>query len=238
VIAGQVYESDCWVNYKRYYYDAWWTPVRYSDGSIVSWDTAGMESGNDIIYDFTQLNNGNLVFVGKKKSFSSDIGGIWTFVTDSAGEHIFWEQQTKIIYKTDDGRALLPLSVCATPDSGFTVVGQDVCVDTTGGINAFAVHFRPAEPVVISKKPASSTLMKDLRTNITSPKVIFRAFGIGNSKLTIYYIAGKKIASLRSSTLSTGNTSFVLDRSRISNGVYSYSLSSNSGLITGRFVLK
>ncbi|HEX3018842.1 MAG TPA: T9SS type A sorting domain-containing protein, partial [Chitinispirillaceae bacterium] len=59
-----------------------------------------------------------------------------------------------------------------------------------------------------------------------------------NSAFTIYEIAGKKIASLRSSTLSTGNTSFVLDRSQISNGVYSYSLSSNSGLITGRFVLK
>ncbi|HEX3019020.1 MAG TPA: T9SS type A sorting domain-containing protein [Chitinispirillaceae bacterium] len=80
--------------------------------------------------------------------------------------------------------------------------------------------------------------MKDLRTNITCSKVIFRAFGIGNSKLTIYDIAGKKIANLRSSTLSTGNTSFVLDRSQISNGVYSYCLSSNSGLITGMFVLK
>ena len=238
VIIGQVYESDCWVNYQRYYHDAWWTPIRYNDGSIVSWDTAGMEAGNDIIYDFTQLNNGNLVFVGKKKNFSSDVGGIWTFITDSTGERILWEQQTKIIYKTDDGRAVLPLSVCATPDSGFTVVGQDACVETNGGYNGFAAHFRPAEPVAISNKPASAILMKKLRTIITSSRVIISVVGIGDGKLTIYNIAGKRIASLRSSDRTSGSSSYVLNRSRISNGVYSYHLSSNSGFITGRFVLK
>lgn len=51
-------------------------------------------------------------------------------------------------------------------------------------------------------------------------------------------IAGKKIASLRSSDRTSGSSSYVLNRSRISNGVYSYHLSSNSGFITGRFVLK
>ena len=95
---------------------------------------------SDGLYDFTQLNNGNLVFVGNKDNTSSDSGGIWTFVTDSIGKHLYWEKQTKVFYKKNDGRAVTPYSVCATPDGGFTVVGVDQCVDSLGGKNAFAVH--------------------------------------------------------------------------------------------------
>jgi hypothetical protein len=231
VIAGQVYESDCWVNYKRYYYDAWWTPVRYSDGSIVSWDTAGMEAGSDIIYDFTQLKSGNLVFVGNPQ-YVGGIQMLWVFVTDSTGKKLLWEKK----YAGPDSLHIQPYSVCATPDSGFTVVGWGAVVNNT---NALAMHFAPMVPVSNAPVISHSQTKPSVSTTITDSKMLFTYTGNAvNSAFTIYDIAGKKIASLRSSTLSTGNASFVLDRSRISNGVYSYSLSSNSGLITGRFVLK
>ncbi|HEX3019019.1 MAG TPA: T9SS type A sorting domain-containing protein [Chitinispirillaceae bacterium] len=231
VIAGQVYESDCWVNYKRYYYDAWWTPVRYSDGSIVSWDTAGIESGNDIIYDFTQLKSGNLVFVGNPQ-YVGGIQMLWVFVTDSTGKKLLWEKK----YEGPDSLHIQPYSVAATPDSGFTVVGWGAVVNNT---NAFAMHFIPMAPVPNKPVPCHLQAKPAVSTTIAGSRMLFTYTGnAANSAFTIYDIAGKKIASLRSSTLSTGNTSFVLDRSRISNGVYSYCLSSNSGLITGMFVLK
>ena len=141
IVAGQAYEGNCWTKYKTLYYDAWWSPVNYGSGLNTNWDTAGREGGSDGLYDFTQLNNGNLVFVGNKDNTSSDSGGIWTFVTDSTGKHLYWEKQTKVFYKKDDGRAVTPYSVCATPDGGFTVVGVDQCVDSLGGKNAFAAHF-------------------------------------------------------------------------------------------------
>ena len=231
VIIGQVYESDCWVNYQRYYYDAWWTPIRYTDGSIVSWDTAGIEAGSDVIYDFAQLESGNLVFVGNPQ-YVGGIQMLWVFVTDSTGEKILWEKK----YAGPDSLHIQPYSVAATPDSGFTVVGWGAVVNNT---NALAMHFVPMIAVpnthVISHDQPNPAVSK----TITSSRVLFiYTGGTLNSALTIYNIAGKKIASLRPSTPVSGNSSFLLDRSRISNGVYSYHLSSNSGLITGRFVLK
>ena len=238
VIIGQVYESDCWVNYQRYYHDAWWTPIRYNDGSIVSWDTAGMEAGNDIIYDFAQLVNGNLVFLGTKATVSRE--GIWVFVTDSTGEKFLWEKTVHLPGVDAGGFALttlLPLSVCATPDSGFTLVGDN---NTYGNNhNAFAMHFAPMVPVTNAPVINHSQPRPVMNTIITNSRVLFTCTGGSvNSVLAIYNIAGKRIASLRSSTSAIGSSSYVLNRSRISNGVYSYHLSSNSGLITGRFVLK
>jgi hypothetical protein len=150
IVAGQAYEGNCWVNYNRLYYDAWWSPFYISSGANTTWDTAGTQGGDDAVYDFTQLKSGNLVFVGKRGT--TTIGGVWAFVTDSTGANLLWEKQFPIPYRTADGRAPRPLSVCATPDSGFTVVGEYNCVDSIGGMNAFAAHFilRTASPTLVS----------------------------------------------------------------------------------------
>ena len=233
VIIGQVYESDCWVNYQRYYYDAWWTPVRYTDGSIVSWDTAGIEAGSDVIYDFAQLESGNLVFVGNPQ-YVGGIRMLWVFVTDSSGKNILWES----MYAGPDSLNITPYSVAATPDSGFTVVGSGSPVNNP---NAIAMHFIPVLPVFSSPVTSPKKILTVVRTTITNSRVLFTCTGGSvNSVLAIYNITGKKITSLRSSTSVSGNSSFVLDRSRISNGVYSYRFGSGDGLLVnaGKFVLK
>lgn len=125
MVAGQAYEGNCWKKYQRLEYDAWWSPISYAYGLNETWDTAGVQGASDKILDFTQLENGNIVFVGKKADYT--IGGIWAFVTDSTGKKILWERQFGIPYFHEDGRAPMPLSVCATSDNGFTVVGKYVC---------------------------------------------------------------------------------------------------------------
>jgi hypothetical protein len=75
LVAGQAYEGNCWTKYKTLYYDAWWTPISYAYGTASAWDTLGRQGGDDIIYDFTQLVNGNIVFVGSKSSIG-DVGGV------------------------------------------------------------------------------------------------------------------------------------------------------------------
>lgn len=85
---------------------------------------------DDALYDFAQLNDGNLVFVGNK---SNTTGGLWTFVTDSTGKNISWKIITKIKYLTSNGAAITTLSVCAIPDGGFTVAVSNNCRVDNGG---------------------------------------------------------------------------------------------------------
>jgi hypothetical protein len=148
LVAGMAYEGNCWTNYNTLYYDAWWSPI--SGGTRASWDTAGIQGANDYLYDFTQLVNGNLVFVGKNGN--TTVGGVWVFVTDSTGRNLLWQKQFLIPYRSADGRTPRPLSVCATSDTGFTVVGDYQCVDSLGAKNAFAAHFvmRTAAPTLVS----------------------------------------------------------------------------------------
>jgi hypothetical protein len=150
IVAGRAYEGNCWTNYNTLYYDAWWSPISPANGLNTTWDTAGAQGGDDDLLDFTQLVNGNVVFVGNKSPMRSS--GLWAFVTDSTGKTLLWEKQFNIPYRSNTGSNLLPLSVCATPDTGFTVVGEQFCPDSLGGTNAFAVHFvfRTAAPTLVS----------------------------------------------------------------------------------------
>jgi hypothetical protein len=69
-------------------------------------------------------------------------GALWTFVTDSTGSKILWEKSQLIPYKS---KSFTPtgISVCATSDSGFTVVGKINFPDELGGINGFIAHYVP-----------------------------------------------------------------------------------------------
>jgi len=78
---GQAYEEDCWDNWQRYYWDIWYSPISYPSGTNSRWLTAGVKRSNDIGYDFTQLVNGNLVFVGNRGDFNPS--AVWVLVTDS-----------------------------------------------------------------------------------------------------------------------------------------------------------
>ncbi|HEX2955813.1 MAG TPA: hypothetical protein VHO70_03215 [Chitinispirillaceae bacterium] len=85
------------------------------------------------------------MFVGR--CGNSATGCVWAFVTDSTGVNKLWKGQFRISYRTDNGRAPKALSVCATPDTGFTVAGEYTALTQLVG----AAHFVPA-PVVRNVK--------------------------------------------------------------------------------------
>jgi hypothetical protein len=230
VVMGQAYEGNCWTNYQKLYYDAWWSPIQYQSGLNVTWDTAGYQGGDDAVYDFTQLNDGNLVFVGIK-AYLQGIHTIWVFVTDSTGKKMLWEDQVGI-----STSGATPLSVCPTPDDGFTVVGAS---NNNGG-DAFAVHFVP--------KPASAIIFRHavLPSNsnveniaISERKVIFSFTGDGNSaaRLTIVNATGVTVALLARTSIQCGKNTLVWDCSRVPQGFYLYQLKVDGKTTTGKIIV-
>jgi hypothetical protein len=230
-VAGQTYEGNCWTNFKQLYFDAWWSPVSLLDGTNTTWDTAGFQGGNDQIYDFTQLNNGNLIFVGSRYSGP---GGIWTFVTDSSGKNVLWEKQTPVPYKADLGTSARAYSVCATPDGGFTVAGELILSDALGGHNAMAAHFVP-KPLAgvtrgVSVKTVSSTL---------SMRIMGKIFFVKSSvplalpfTVSVYDLAGKRIA------LQKGQEEISVDISKMAKGTYFVQVKNAGAIQTEKVVIE
>jgi hypothetical protein len=220
IVAGQAYEGNCWTHYSRYYWDAWWSPISMSSGLNTTWDTAGTQGGNDVINDFTQLKNGNLVFVGRK---SGSTGGVWAFVTDSIGKNLLWEKQFQITYKSEPPGAPLPLAVCATPDTGFTVVGEF-------SFNAFAAHFIPVAASGIHQKAPVSLQSTPIKAIVTKG---FLKFVIPDNitSLTIHNAAGKQIA------ISDNTNKTEYDITHVGNGIYFYHLTTLQKTYTGKIVI-
>jgi hypothetical protein len=198
MVIGQAYEGNCWTDYTKLYYDAWWSTLS-AGGSNNDWDTAGVQGANDKIYDVTQLLNGNLVFIGTKGTASDS--GLWAFVTDSIGKTILWERQYDLPGKDSTGgrfKNVLPFSVCAAPDSGFTVVGY---VNTPGNnYNACAFHFVPKPPVGVRnlREPLCATRVMQVQKR--GPIVQFEAAEGRTEQLAIeiFSVNGRCIAKLQS----------------------------------------
>jgi hypothetical protein len=228
MVAGQAYEGNCWNRYKQLYYDAWWTPISYAYGAPATRDTAGRAGGDEKLLDFTQLVTGKLAFVGIKD------GGVWTWVTDSTGKQILWEKQTLIRYRTDNGNDVTPLSINPSPDSGFTVVGQDICNDSNGAINAFAVHYIPKAPTAIKGSAEKRVMPYMVQSRVVGSKVIFAltAATILPNYLTIYNASGRVVANLVTTTPLTW------DCSHAGRGVYFYRIENTDGTYNGKVVVE
>jgi hypothetical protein len=237
MVLGQIHEGNCWTSYQKLYYDAWWAPFGYGTGSTTARDTAGWQRGDDIVYDFTQLTNGNIVIIGIKYFNYSTDGGIWTIVTDSTGNRTLWEKQTKIPYKTSDGRSILPVSVCATPDSGFSISGRYYCASEYGGSNGFVTHYVPKNPLVVSSRSGISRRSPGVSAAIIGSKFVIYCDDIQQYPgISIYNAAGRMIAgSLNNEIRKTGN-SFEWDFSKVCKGVYFYSISFDGHFITGNLI--
>lgn len=225
MVAGQAYEGNCWTRYQRLYFDAWWSPISYAYGTNETWDTAGTQGRSDVIYDFTQLIDGKLVFVGIKATPVDS--GLWVFVTDSTGKQILWEKQYNLPGRDAGGyelKTLLPLSVCATKDSGFTVVGDN---NTYGNNhNAFAMHFVPSEPITVTERSVLNQSNTAVKFKITGSKVVFTLPSSASLpvNLAVYNAAGKKIAAVENRNLNAGRNSLLWDYSGVGEGVYLYRL--------------
>ena len=233
MVAGQAYEGNCWTKFKQLYYDAWWSPISYAYGTNTAWDTAGFQGGSDAIYDFTQLDNGNLVFIGSR-AFGP--GGIWTFVTDSTGKRLLWEKQTPIPYQTDPGSSARGYSVCATPDGGFTVAGELVLTDALGGHNAMAAHFIPKPVSAVSRTNSALKSTHGFNVHIIGSRLIvsnnapLKSPGV----ITLFDITGKRIASQAVGTFR--ETPLQFDISKLSFGTYFVRVKSGSAAQTMKVV--
>lgn len=237
MVAGQAYEGNCWTKYNALYRDAWWSPISYAYGTNESWDTLGQQGGDDNIYDFTQLVDGNIVFVGKKSS-TAGLGGVWAFVTDSTGKSVLWEQQVNIPRGTTDGRAPKPLAVCANPDSGFTVAGEYACNDENGAMNAFVARFVPSAPANISRTGANNKRSADVNYTISGNRIIFKSgyFASRMVKLQMFNASGKMVAEVSRKDTDAG--SITLDCQRFARGVYYYKLNFGNGPVSGKLVVR
>ena len=234
MVAGQAYEGNCWVNYKSLHYDAWWSPIIYAYGANLTWDTAGIQGQSDIIYDFTQLIDGRLVFTGDNGK------GVWAIVTDSTGKKILWQGNSKLPGVDANGHALTtlrPLSVCATSDSGFTIVGDN---NTYGNNhNAFAMHWVPKAPLTIIKSPNRAVQNHFLQCTRSGAKVIFSFTTAIETlpQIMIFDAAGKRVAVLGNSVAATKGKSLVWNIENVVPGVYCYRAEVKESVIVGKFVI-
>jgi hypothetical protein len=236
MVAGQAYEGNCWKTYQHLYYDAWWTPVDYASGSNKTKDTTGLQGGDDILYDFNQLKNGNLVFIGTRHNVTTDIGGIWVFVTDSTGKKYLWGKQQQVVYKNDaaNGRSATGYSVCATDDGGFTVVGDLNLDDSSGRRNGLVAHFVP--------KPLSTVLSQSLKMQIPFKNVTIRQLAtklvvqtnmsIGNGyEASLFDISGKRIFKQK------GMKTVTFDMAGLSKGTYIVRMKSGERAESGKVIV-
>jgi hypothetical protein len=219
IVMGQAYEADCWTRYGKLYYDAWWSPIDYAGGLNTNWYTAGFSGGDDHLYDFTQLNNGNLVFVGNSSDYAT--GGVWVFVKDALGMQTLWQKQFRIPYKTADGRAPRPLSVCATTDSGFTVVGDYACNDSNGGVNALAAHFVP-KPItaVVLRSYSALKSVNGFNVHIAGTKLVVsgNVQNQARSEVSLFDVTGKRVAM--QALGAKGSSPLSIDISKLARGMY------------------
>jgi hypothetical protein len=187
---------------------------------------------NDIVYDFTQLVSGNIAFVGRKQTLDQ-VGGFWALVTDSTGKTLLWEKQIRIPFNGDDGTALTPFSVAATPDSGFTVVGRDLLTDSLGGSNAFAAHFVP-KPVPLSNRILIRESDRDgFHSNAWT--FVFETPTAGDVELRLFTLQGKLAGLYTRRVAQAGPAQIRIDPSRLKPGTYLWRL--QAGPVTNQGTL-
>ena len=215
IVAGQAYEGNCWTKYKTLYYDAWWSPVNYGSGLNTNWDTAGLEGRTDYLFDFTQLNNGNLVFVGTKGGANGS-SPLWVFVTDSVGKKQFFEKQFLIPTPPNINADIFPMSVAASSDGGFTVVGKGT-FDTTSGYDAFAMHFvsKPISAVMYRGNFQAKSL-NGFSVRLAGKKLIVsgKTPSMATSEVSLFDVSGRCVAT------QTGSEKISVNITKMAKGIY------------------
>jgi hypothetical protein len=232
-VMGKAYEANCWADYEKLYYDGWWSPISYESGLNSNWDTAGKQGASDDLYDFTQLNNGNLVFVGNRGGGNGDYP-VWVIVTDSVGKKQYFKKEFNLSRDPGFVPNIFPMSVIATPDSGFTLVGWGY-TDTLTGKNAFAMHYVPKDPTAVINKYQSNTKSEcAINTRISRTKLTIESDATGNNKsaASLFDLSGRCVA------VKTGSNRIIMDISHISQGTYLLKVKSNNIVRTQKIFIK
>lgn len=235
MVAGQSYEEDCWKRYQRLSFDAWWSPLDLAGNDAFRY-TAGVSGVNDRIYDFTQLVNGNIVFVGRW----GPEGGVWAIVTDSTGANILWEKHVGLAYRSAGGTLLTrygvgAYSVAASPDSGFTVVGPYFLPDSTEGMNAFAAHFVPKSIPVSVLNPSKVNIRRIKRNH--DWVLIFNAQQATDVELRLFTVEGQLAGRYSRYMTHAGQGEFRINSAQLKNGMYLLKLHAGRETSTGFFVV-
>jgi hypothetical protein len=192
-----------------------------------------VQGRNDILYDFAQLTNGNLVFVGFSGVQNS---GTWAWVTDSTGKKLLWEKKF-YIQKHSDGSLILnspARAVCATPDNGFTIVGLYNRQAT--GDNAFAAHFIPVAPVAIAGQNKSVNISSsELISGRIQGNRLLLSFPQPVVKISLYSFSGRQVTRFREQAVKSSVLS--LDISDLYPGAYLVRLETDQGIKTAKVVV-
>jgi hypothetical protein len=228
MVAGQSYEEDCWTKYQRLYYDAWWSPLS-PDGSDGFRYTAGVSGAEDYLYDFTQLADGRIAFIGGKGG--SPAMGIWVFVTDSTGKTVQWQNVYNLpgLVSGRPRNNILPLSVAATPDSGFILVG----FEGSSNVNANACAFK------FVPKPLPSPVLRSSKWkahNIGLAKdwlFTFESGQGGEAELTLFTTQGKLVKRYIRRGIPKGKGEIHVDAASFKAGVYLWRLKTYGGISQG-----
>ncbi len=218
MVAGQSYEEDCWTRYQRLYYDAWWSPLSLTGGDNFRY-TAGISGSDDFLFDFAQLADGRIAFIGRKGVSEY---GLWAFVTDSTGKSIVWERMYNLpgLINGKPRNTLSPLSIAGTPDSGFIVIGYEG--SRSGNPNAWAFKFVPKPlPVSIPSRPLPA-----LRPSIGGKTWVFAfdAPSAGEAHLDISNLQGRKIIGYDRHLTQAGKSAIQVDASSLRPGAYIWKL--------------
>jgi hypothetical protein len=227
MVAGQAYEEDCWTRYQRLYYDAWWSPLSAS-GKDDSRYVAGVSGANDRIFDFAQLADGRIAFVGAKGTAVDS--GIWVFVTDSTGKTVEWQRQYNLP-GLDQGSArsnIQPFAIAAAPDGGFIVAAEEGAKDQNNNACAFKFVAKPTTSS-FSLSPAAAPLF--FRRD---GKLVFTLAGrqTAEAELRFFDLRGEPAGSWRGSSRG-GRIEFAIESSRREHGAFLWQLRAGSEVYRG-----
>jgi hypothetical protein len=235
MVIGQEYEPDSYVRWGNFYYDAWWAEIAFAYGSITTSDTAGYKGGNDYFEDFVQLADDKLAFVGTHGGHNGH-SPVWVVVTDVSGKKKLFSKDF-FIQDSLQSPTQYPLSIAASPDNGFTIVGY---LNKNSGRHAFAAHFIPKAISAVTNIASDRKEGSRLKVRVSKTRLMV-SLPVGFQKtretdeISIFDMLGKRVAIQTLETRRNSPVSF--DISRFPAGTYFVRLQTAKNIQTAKLVI-
>ncbi len=148
--------------------------------------------------------------------------GIWVFVTDSTGKTIQWENEYNLPGLDNGSRRnnILPLSIAATPDSGFILVGFEGASDLNNNACAFKFVSKPLPASVLNRTaPHLHRSVGHKNWSFT-----FDAPGAIDASLDLFTLQGKRVTRFERYLSQAGHGEITVDASAFKPGAYVWQL--------------